>query len=79
MPPKKLKNPEHWPSGYSVHLYCDHENEEHRFQEFPHEITEYETLRASLAAARKSGWKIDLKERTATCPKCVRTLKAVNG
>ena len=72
--PHKLENPEHWPAGYVLHLYCDHENDAHALNEFPHEVTEFETLGASLAAARKSGWKINRKERTATCPKCVRDL-----
>jgi hypothetical protein len=55
--------------GYSLHLYCDHINEQHDVLEFPHEFGG-ETFTESARYARKRGWVIHRKTRTATCPKC---------
>ena len=60
-------------SGYSVHLYCDHwcgtVDEWHSWNEFPHQFIG-ETWGDCAAQARKHGWLIHTKTRTATCPKC---------
>lgn len=69
--PKKLDRPEHYAGGYSLHLYCDHENGSHRFREFPHEY-DGETFSECARAAKKDGWKINRNERTATCPRCAK-------
>jgi len=69
-----LPNPEKCPGAYDLHLYCKYENPDHRFREFPWEITEYETYGAAASAARKSGWILH-REGTATCPKCAARLK----
>lgn len=68
---KKRDKPEHYASGYSMHLYCDHENSRHAFQEFPHEY-DGETFAECAKAAKAAGWKIHRKTRTATCPRCVK-------
>lgn len=57
---------------YSLDLYCDRESAEHRFQEFPHQYTG-ETFGECAREARRDGWIIRTRLRTATCPKCSRT------
>lgn len=62
------------PGTYTLDLYCDHDNDEHEFQEFPHEVSGHETGSAARAAARRWGWKLH-PDGTATCPKCIARLK----
>lgn len=71
---KLRDNPEHCPGGYSLHLYCRYENPEHRFDEFPHEIDDFETYGEAASGARSYG-SILHRDRTATCPKCARALR----
>lgn len=61
---------------YSLDLYCDNdspssvERGEHVYREFPHQYTaEHGSKCRSLA--RKAGWKLDIKNGLAICPKCV--------
>ena len=71
---RKLENPDYCPGVYDLALYCDHENDEHGLDEFPHEIVEFQTRREAYSHARKAGWKLH-KDNTATCPKCVKRIK----
>jgi hypothetical protein len=72
---RKVETPEYCPGSYDLALYCDHENPEHEFREFPHTFTDgYETGSQARKAARRAGWVIH-KDRTATCPKCARRLR----
>lgn len=66
----KLPNPLPIASGYTLRLYCDHLNPQHKFSEFPHEyFGEYGP--DVFREARAAGWIIH-RSRTATCPKCAR-------
>ena len=56
---------------YVLDLYCDEKNDEHKHQEFPHQYTG-ETGGQCREAARQEGWKLDLHEGRATCPKCTK-------
>ena len=64
-------------SGYSLELYCDNENgrrltnqhPNHEYGEFPHVYTG-ERGSTCRKMARKSGWKLDLENGEAYCPKC---------
>jgi hypothetical protein len=60
---------------YSLDLYCDAERAYpdgiHEFREFPHTFTA-ELGSVCRKRARKSGWKLDLKNFEAYCPKCNR-------
>lgn len=57
-------------SGYTLDLYCDAENEEHVYSEFPHEYIsdERQCKQICFSNARKDGWKIGKQEQL--CPKC---------
>ncbi len=58
-------------SGYSLDLYCDAPGN-HDFNDvFPHQYVG-ETFAECVKQAKKYGWKIHYKTRTATCPKCAR-------
>ena len=70
---RPLEEPEYCPGGYSLHLYCKYANPSHRYNEFPWEITDQETLGRSRSAARRWGWIIH-RDGTATCPKCAAAL-----
>lgn len=59
-------------SGYSLDLYCDKDNVKHSHLEFPHTYVG-ETFGECAKEARKNGWVIHRKTRTATCPKCNRS------
>jgi hypothetical protein len=65
-------------SGYTLDLYCDHENGEHGFSEFPHQFLG-ETFRECAHSARKRGWVIHEKPRTGTCPRCSVALKEMRN
>lgn len=62
-------SPMQYASGYTLDLYCDHSNERHGFDEFPHQYTG-ETFGECAKEARRNGWIIRSGARTATCPKC---------
>jgi hypothetical protein len=65
----KLARPLCFAGGYTLDLYCDHENEAHRWNEFPHQFagaSEAECARR----ARLCGWVLHDLTRTATCPTC---------
>jgi len=70
--PKKLDDPTICPSCYSLDLYCDHEFDEHKFNEFPHCFLG-ETYGQCSSAARRQGWLVH-RNGTATCPKCCKAL-----
>lgn len=70
---KPLDNPNYLASGYTLHLYCKWLNEDHRWDEFPHEYFDQHGP-TTYSNARKAGWIIH-KDRTATCPKCAKELK----
>ena len=54
---------------YVLDLYCDLENPDHKYDEFPHQYTA-ETGGKCRKDARREGWKLNLWEGTAICPKC---------
>lgn len=77
--PRKRDDPLQYASGYSLDLYCDHEYTEgecqrHAFNEFPHQYNG-ETFSQCAKAARSQGWKINVRDRTATCPACMKVLR----
>lgn len=66
---------------YSLDLYCDNPLETyfgqgatpigfHGFDEFPHQFIA-ETGENCRQQARKRGWKLDLQNHKAYCPRCV--------
>jgi hypothetical protein len=54
---------------YSLDLYCCRKNPAHKHSEFPHNYTA-ETGGECRKDARKDGWKLNLRDQTAVCPKC---------
>lgn len=69
----KLKTPTMYASGYSLDLYCDHENDAHpKGPVYPMRMKEFfgETFADCARQARAAGWKVRKKTRTATCPCC---------
>lgn len=63
---------------YSLDLYCENSDREprswpdkhgHEWNEFPWQYTDEEG-RVCRTRARLAGWSINLKTRTALCPKC---------
>ena len=65
---RKLEDPTYCPSGYSLDLYCDHENPDHDFHEFPHGYLG-ETGPECRRQAKTARWTLH-RDNTATCPKC---------
>jgi hypothetical protein len=65
----KCAVPTQYASGYALDLYCDHDNPRHPWNWFPHQFTG-ETFAHCAKVARRVGWIIHTKTRTATCPKC---------
>ena len=59
-------------SGYTLDLYCDHENDDHEYGEFPHTFFN-ESRTWCWKEARKTGWILH-RDWTATCPKCSKKL-----
>jgi hypothetical protein len=57
---------------YTLHLYCDADNDAHEYQEFPHEYTD-EFGSKTRVKAREEGW-ILKRDYTAICPKCNKKL-----
>lgn len=72
MKPEKHPAPLHYAGCYSLDLYCDHKNEDHSFEEFPHQFTG-RTFDDCAKPARKRGWQFH-RDGTATCPKCTKAL-----
>lgn len=65
-----LDEPIHRVGGYSLHLYCKYESDDHHFDEFPHELYDY--LKKDVdASVRRRGW-IMHRDGTSTCPKCAK-------
>jgi hypothetical protein len=73
MKPTPAPRPLQYASGYSLDLYCDHENNAHPWDSFPHQFTA-ETFGQCAKMARDRGWVFHYKTRTATCPMCARAL-----
>jgi hypothetical protein len=73
--PPKVIDPMQYASVYTLDLYCDRQicpmDSWHSFHEFPHQFTG-DTFAECARIARKLGWKIHHRTRTATCPKCAR-------
>jgi hypothetical protein len=62
---------------YTLHLYCDQDNPQHALDEFPHEIVG-NTASQTRKYARKRGWKLDLENGHAICPKCRKPTPPTN-
>lgn len=69
----KHKEPIQFASGYSLDLYCKYINPDHVAAEFPAKFFG-ETFKDCKLDAIRDGWAIEVGERLATCPKCVRKL-----
>ena len=56
--------------GTTLDLYCDAENEEHGWDEFPHQFFAEGRLGYStvMSRARREGWMIGREKQL--CPKC---------
>ncbi len=65
--------------SYVLHLYCDgpeHERHDYAYRsrvEPGHFGRDCETGSAARAQARKCGWRLNLQEGTALCPRCAAT------
>lgn len=70
---RKLANPNPCPEGYDLHCYCDHENDQHSYDEFPHQYMA-RNQREAKAMAKKDGWRFH-HDGTATCGKCMKRKK----
>lgn len=70
----RMERPERCPGGYVFHAYCDHENPEHEFDEFPHEPGNVQSRAQAIKSLKSYGWRFH-KDGTATCPKCVAATK----
>lgn len=70
---RKLADPTPCPSAYSLDCYCDHENDEHTFGEFPHGFVG-QNERECRRDARAAGWRFHT-DGTATCRKCMERKK----
>lgn len=55
---------------YSLHLYCDTPQCPHRPHRGPDFDAIGETGGEARDEARKAGWKIDMRQNKAYCPKC---------
>ena len=66
-------HPEHCPGAYVLHLYCKYDNDEHDFEEFPHDPTDVQSGAQARAVAKSWGWILH-RDGTATCPKCAKAL-----
>jgi hypothetical protein len=55
--------------GYTLDLYCDVENEQHSYREFPHQFYA-QTKQECYREARRCGWTINDKTGFCYCPKC---------
>jgi hypothetical protein len=69
-----MSKPTQYASGYTLDLYCDKfdtRNNAHSWNEFPHQFTG-ETFAGCVRDAKKRGWLVFTKTRTARCPRCAR-------
>lgn len=57
---------------YSLNLYCDRENDQHKYREFPHTYTA-EFGSECRKMARLDGWIVHLHGEC-ICPKCSKTV-----
>jgi hypothetical protein len=73
MAPVLSPHPEYCPGTYDLDLYCKYENPDHRWDEFPWNVCEFQTYGQSAAWARSQGWILH-RDNTATCPKCAAAL-----
>lgn len=75
--------PLHYASGYSLDLYCDQPNQgeatKHSWFETYRETFVGETFADCARQAKKTGWKIHRKTRTATCPYCAGKFASINN
>lgn len=67
---------------YVLDLYCDNQGDYpdgiHEYNEFPRSYHD-EFGSKCRKAARRDGWKLNLKEGTAICPKCNEKKNAKNS
>lgn len=69
-------NPAPWVGWYSLDLYCNRLNEEnHGVRVLFCQSFYGQTMKECADAAKKIGWKLHEKTRTATCPRCSRIKK----
>lgn len=54
---------------YTLDMYCDKENPEHKYGEFPHQFSGEEYGATCRKYARQAGWTFH-KDGTHSCPKC---------
>ena len=66
---RKLDDPAQYADGFTLDLYCDHENEKHGWTEFPKQYLGT-SFTDCARQAKEDGWIIRRKTRTATCPIC---------
>lgn len=71
-------HPIQYASGYCLDLYCDRINPKHPYGSFPNQYTG-ETFGECAKAARKEGWVLHRKTRTATCPTCTKMTSIYGG
>ena len=57
-----------WAGCYALDLYCDKENKDHEYGEFPHQYC-HEYGNVCRKAAKKAGW-VFHRDGTQSCPKC---------
>lgn len=67
--PKRIKNPLNYAAGYTLHLYCDRDIP-YYWEHQSNEPFYAESFKACAKEARRKGWVIRLRDRTATCPVC---------
>ena len=72
--PRSLASPNRCVGGYGLHLYCKYSNSAHGFDEFPHQIGEYETGAQARADAKRKGWILH-RDGYGTCPKCAKWMR----
>jgi len=60
-------------SCYCMDLYCDHENDQHRWKEFPQTYTGVSRSQC-VREARTEGW-VFHRDGKVTCPKCNKQRK----
>ena len=74
---RRDENPTEWAGCYSLDLYCDHTNDAHRFDEFPHQFVGA-GFGECAGKARDRGWILH-RNYTATCPKCTGRVAKEGG
>lgn len=65
---RKIPDPIPLAGCYTLDLYCDHDNPEHSWGEFPHTYLDEQGSRCRQMA-REAGWTFH-RDGTTTCPKC---------